>query len=58
MEEFEKMAAIELDEPELSSDGRTSPSTTSNSSLDLSLELDESDDQPGDEFLNAPPETP
>jgi segregation and condensation protein B len=56
MEEFEKMAAIELDEPELSSDGRTSPSTTSN--LDLSLELDESDDQPGDEFLNATPETP
>ncbi len=56
MEEFEKMAAIELDEPELSSDGRTAPPTTLN--LDLSLELDESDDQPGDEFLNTTPETP
>jgi segregation and condensation protein B len=58
MEEFEKMAAIELDEPELASEGRTAPSTTPNSSLDLNLELDESDDQPGEEFSEAQPETP
>jgi segregation and condensation protein B len=62
MEEFEKMAAIELDEPELASSEETAPSTTSNPSLDLSLELDESDDQPGYEsgyeFQDAAPETP
>jgi segregation and condensation protein B len=57
MEEFEKMAAIELDEPELASDGRSDPSKTSNQNMDLNLELDESDDQPGDEFKNVNPET-
>jgi segregation and condensation protein B len=62
MEEFEKMAAIELDEPELASAEEATPSTTPHSSLDLSLELDESDDQPGYEsgyeFQDAAPETP
>ena len=48
MEEFEKMAAIELDEPELVSDGRSDQPAAAN--LDLNLELDESDDQPGAEF--------
>ena len=48
MEEFEKMAAIELDEPELAPDGKSDPLATAD--LDLNLELDESDDQPGDEF--------
>jgi segregation and condensation protein B len=60
MEEFEKMAAIELDEPELASDGRSDP--PANPNMDLNLELDESDDQPGDqfgeEFQNVYPETP
>jgi segregation and condensation protein B len=55
MEEFEKMAAIELDEPELASDGKTYP--PANQNMDLNLELDESDDQPGDEFQNVTPET-
>ena len=50
MEEFEKMAAIELDEPELASDGRSDPPAISNPNMDLNLELDESDDQPGEEF--------
>jgi segregation and condensation protein B len=50
MEEFEKMAAIELDEPELASDGKTDPPALSNPNMDLNLELDESDDQPGEEF--------
>jgi segregation and condensation protein B len=61
MEEFEKMAAIELDEPELASDGRSDQPATTDSSQNLSLELDESDDQPGDrfgeEFQNVYPET-
>jgi len=57
MEEFEKMAAIELDEPELSN-GEAAPPATAQSSLDLSLELDESDDQPGEEFLGDPSEYP
>jgi segregation and condensation protein B len=57
MEEFEKMAAIELDEPELASDGRSDTPATTDSSQNLSLELDESDDQPGEEFQNAYPET-
>jgi hypothetical protein len=48
MEEIEKMAAIELDEPELVSDGRSDQPAAAN--LDLNLELDESDDQPGAEF--------
>jgi segregation and condensation protein B len=59
MEEFEKMAAIELDEPELSSGTEATSSITPDLSLELSMELDESDDQPGDEFLTAaqvPPE--
>ena len=61
MEEFEKMAAIELDEPELASDGRSDQPATTNPNMDLNLELDESDDQPGDrfgeEFQNVYPET-
>jgi segregation and condensation protein B len=54
MEEFEKMAAIELDEPEPSSGAEPTPSAP----LDLSLELDETDSEelPG-EYLSAPPET-
>ncbi len=60
MEEFEKMAAIELDEPELARDGKSDEFATS--SQNLSLELDESDDQPGDEFgedfSDATTETP
>jgi len=60
MEEFEKMAAIELDEPELARDGKSDPLATS--SQNLSLELDESDDQPGGEFgedfSDASTETP
>ncbi len=56
MEEFEKMAAIELDEPELASDGKSDPLATSNQNL--SLQMDESDDQPGDDFSDVTPETP
>jgi segregation and condensation protein B len=55
MEEFEKMAAMELDEPELTSSENTAPASVN---MDLNLELDESDDQPGNEFQNATPETP
>jgi segregation and condensation protein B len=58
MEEFEKMAAIELDEPELASDGKSDAPAASNPNMDLSLELDESDDQPGEEFSDATTETP
>ncbi len=49
MEEFEKMAAMELDEPELAPDGKSDP--PANPNMDLSLELDESDDQPGRRIL-------
>jgi len=54
MEEFEKMAALELDEPEIVSEGESAPEIRQ----DLSLELDESDDQPGDEFLTTEQESP
>ncbi|MGP8175906.1 MAG: SMC-Scp complex subunit ScpB [Terracidiphilus sp.] len=53
MEEFEKMAAIELEEPESPAGEESAPGIRQ----DLSLELDETDDQPGDEFLTAAPET-
>jgi hypothetical protein len=52
------MAAIELDEPELASDGKSDAPAASNPNMDLSLELDESDDQPGEEFSDATTETP
>jgi segregation and condensation protein B len=54
MEEFEKMADLSLDEQEPPAEGESAPEIRQ----DLSLELDETDDQPGDEFLTAPPETP
>jgi segregation and condensation protein B len=47
MEEFEKMAALELDEPEILAAGDSAPEIRQ----DLSLELDASDSQAGDEFL-------
>ena len=43
MEEFEKMAAVELDEPEFSSDSESASSATEDSNLELSLELEEAD---------------
>ena len=54
MEEFEKMAAIELEEPETPAGEETAAEIRQ----DLRLELDETDDQPGDEFSSAAPETP
>ncbi len=55
MEEFEKMAAIELDELELLSGADAGPSRAGN----LSLELDETaEEELTDEFPSAPPETP
>jgi segregation and condensation protein B len=59
MEEFEKMAAIELDEPELLSGSEPAPSETVDSSLELSLETDEtgSEELP-DESENSAPEAP
>jgi segregation and condensation protein B len=54
MEEFEKMAAIELEEPETPAGEETATEIRQ----DLRLELDETDDQPGDEFSSAAPETP
>jgi segregation and condensation protein B len=58
MEEFEKMAAIELDEPEIASDSESASSATPNSNLDLNLEVDGADDEehPG-EVANTIPET-
>jgi segregation and condensation protein B len=58
MEEFEKMAAIELDEPEIASDSEFASSATPNSNLDLNLEVDGADDDehPG-EVANSVPET-
>jgi segregation and condensation protein B len=54
MEEFEKMAAIELDEPESTSVGN--PASASN--LNQSLDLDESNgDEPDEEVLDLAPET-
>jgi len=64
MEEFEKMAAIELDEPDLPAGEEAAPPSTPQSSLDLtpeleeSPELDESDDQPGEEFQDESPDYP
>ncbi|MGD0730781.1 MAG: SMC-Scp complex subunit ScpB [Terracidiphilus sp.] len=64
MEEFEKMAAIELDEPELPAGDEAAPAQTPQSSLaltqasDESLEIDESDDQPGEEFIGDSPDFP
>jgi hypothetical protein len=59
MEEFEKMAAIELDEPELLSGSEPAPSETADSSLELSLEEDETggEELPG-EVANSVPEPP
>ena len=54
MEEFEKMAALELDEPDIVSEGESAPEIHQ----DSSLELDESDDQPGDEFLTTEQDLP
>jgi len=45
MEEFEKMAAIELDEPEFSAGLEGAPSETQGSSLDSGAELDETADE-------------
>jgi segregation and condensation protein B len=55
MEEFEKLAAIELDEPELSPGAEAAPSRAA----DLSLELDETatEELTGD-YQGAPTETP
>jgi segregation and condensation protein B len=54
MEEFEKIAAIELEEPETPAGEESAAEIRQ----DLRLELDETDDQPGDEFSSAAPETP
>lgn len=54
MEEFEKMAALELDEPDIISEGESAPEIRH----DLSLELDQSDDQPGEEFYPPEQESP
>ena len=45
MEEFEKMAAIELDEPEFSSGSEAAPSEAPDSILDSGAELDETADE-------------
>jgi len=45
MEEFEKMAAIELDEPEFSSGSEAPPAEIPDSSLDSGAELDETADE-------------
>jgi segregation and condensation protein B len=59
MEEFEKMAAIELDEPELLSGSEPAPSETADSSFDLSLEEDETGgEELPDESENSAPATP
>jgi hypothetical protein len=58
MEEFEKMAAIELDEPELMSGSELAPSATPDSNLELSLETDEAGGEgPPDEAEGSAPET-
>ena len=55
MEEFEKLAALELDEPEPAAEAEPAPAEAP----DMSLELDETDaEYLPDEFLSAPPETP
>jgi segregation and condensation protein B len=58
MDEFEKMAAMELEEPELSSSTEPATEPVPEAAPDQSPELDESDDQPGEEFQNVPTETP
>jgi segregation and condensation protein B len=58
MEEFEKMAAIELDEPELASGSEPAPSATPDSNLELSLEADEAGGEGlPDESERSAPET-
>ncbi|MDR3751719.1 MAG: SMC-Scp complex subunit ScpB [Terracidiphilus sp.] len=58
MEEFEKMAALELEEPEVVSEGESAPEIRQDSTPESpepeNQELAESDDQPGEEFY--PPE--
>jgi segregation and condensation protein B len=54
MDEFEKMAAMELDEPEFAAGSEPATAT----SPELDMELDESDaEEIADESLSAPPET-
>ena len=54
MEEFEKLADLEFEEPEPAAEGELFPTA----SEDLSLELDETGDEPEDEpAANATPET-
>jgi segregation and condensation protein B len=60
MEEFEKMAALELDEPEVNASEpelTASGDSTSEIRQDPNLELDESDDQPGYEFMTPEQES-
>jgi len=56
MEEFEKMAAIEFDEPELLSGSEPASSETAGSSLELSLEEEEAGEEelPGEVANSAP----
>jgi segregation and condensation protein B len=59
MEEFEKMAAIELDEPELLSGSEPASSATPESNLELSLVLDEAaGEELPDKSARSAPETP
>ncbi|HEY1160178.1 MAG TPA: SMC-Scp complex subunit ScpB [Terracidiphilus sp.] len=54
MEEFEKMAELEFEEPEPAAEGEPTPAAN----YDLSLELDEIAEEPSDEpAANATPET-
>ena len=58
MEEFEKMAAIELDEPEIASDSESASPENPDSRLDPSLEMDEDgDEERTGEVAHAAPET-
>ena len=59
MEEFEKMAAVELDEPELAFDSESASSATPDSRLELSLEMEEAGgEEPPGELSNSAPEIP
>jgi segregation and condensation protein B len=64
MEEFEKMAAIELDEPELSAQEGPDLETTAKSDLDLTFETDSTaldetaEEYSEEEFSGASPVTP
>jgi segregation and condensation protein B len=59
MEEFEKMAAIELEEPELTSGSEPALPETAASNLELSLELEETaGEELADEFERSAQETP